>query len=832
MVTSPRRAERATEVPACRGPKPLAVDSGRGQIDLVATHAAAHQDVLPGGPEARLLVPGGHRLHRHPGDLIRVGIGMGVLCAGVLIAKRGELPVLERDLFRLINDLPTALLPALWLVMQLGNAAAIPVTAALAAALRRFAMARDLLISGGLAYFGAILVKDLVGRERPAGLPVGAILHEAPLTGLGFVSGHSAVAAAIATAAAPYLARRPRRALWALALTVPVARIYMGAHLPLDVVAGAALGWAVGSMVHWVFGVPRWEPRPGAVVALLRRFGLAVHDLRPAGVAARSSHPYRAVSADGEPLFVKILDPDPFDRDWLFRAARFLATHDVKDADAFAPLGQQAEHEAAAALAAWRQGIRVPQIVLARGVGGWAVIAQQCVDGRPVDSLEAAALDHALLSRIWAQVARLREARIAHRDLVASNVLVDGSGLPWLVDFGNAEVGASDAALAGDVAELLASLGRCASLPLLVSTAVEGLGPEAVRRSLHLLAPLALSRVTREQLRERPGSLTALVDELRRQLRLPAEERVTPTRRSVGAASAVWVAAGAVLIGMPVAAGARSVLETMELNGWRWIGAAVIAALAALVAAAVVTERALGSRIAVARVIRCRLAYAASGLPNGRRAGRHAALRGLARSGVPMADADRALSVASAATGIATGVVGLACTSAWLVQGIGAWHWPELPAVLPALAGSAVLLVGAARLSAGRVERLADERTGAALRRGLPRGLRGRALVPVWAAASVILETLAFLAALNGVGSTVPALSGAVVYLAVRTAAAAVPLIDLPGVAELALLAGIRAAGDPLAIACAGVLIARLLTFWLPTVLGGMLAWRERGPLP
>jgi glycosyltransferase 2 family protein len=37
---------------------------------------------------------------------------------------------------------------------------------------------------------------------------------------------------------------------------VAFARIYVGAHLPLDVLGGAAMGWAIGSLVHFLFGAP------------------------------------------------------------------------------------------------------------------------------------------------------------------------------------------------------------------------------------------------------------------------------------------------------------------------------------------------------------------------------------------------------------------------------------------------------------------------------------------------------------------------------------------------------------------------------------------------
>jgi undecaprenyl-diphosphatase len=67
-----------------------------------------------------------------------------------------------------------------------------------------------------------------------------------PFEGLGFVSGHTAVAFAVAAVASPYLDRRGRALAYGLALVVGLARIQVSAHLPLDVVGGAALGYTVG----------------------------------------------------------------------------------------------------------------------------------------------------------------------------------------------------------------------------------------------------------------------------------------------------------------------------------------------------------------------------------------------------------------------------------------------------------------------------------------------------------------------------------------------------------------------------------------------------------
>ena len=92
-------------------------------------------------------------------------------------------------------------------------------------------------------------MKAIVDRQRPAQLLAAVHIRGAPATGNGYPSGHAAVAFALATIAWLWFGPRARWAFLAAAVVVCFGRMYVGAHLPLDVVGGAGLGVASGALV-------------------------------------------------------------------------------------------------------------------------------------------------------------------------------------------------------------------------------------------------------------------------------------------------------------------------------------------------------------------------------------------------------------------------------------------------------------------------------------------------------------------------------------------------------------------------------------------------------
>ena len=169
----------------------------------------------------------------------------------------------EARAFRAVNGLPDALYPPAWAVMQMGAFGAVPAAAAAAWRAGDGELAGRLLLGGTGAWAAAKLVKQVVLRPRPVELLPGIRGRGREAAGLGYLSGHAAVAVALGAAALPRLGPEGRALTLTAMPLVGLTRLYVGAHLPHDIAGGAALGLAADAAAGLVTSGLRTRCAPG-----------------------------------------------------------------------------------------------------------------------------------------------------------------------------------------------------------------------------------------------------------------------------------------------------------------------------------------------------------------------------------------------------------------------------------------------------------------------------------------------------------------------------------------------------------------------------------------
>lgn len=193
-------------------------------------------------------------------DVAWIAGGLAALLLSGVVAGDGTVPGWEQAVFRAINGLPSWLERPMQAAELLGVLLVGPVVAVIAFASRKPRLGLAALVATGAKLGLERVVKALVERQRPAVSTPDAIARGVPIRGLAFVSGHAVLATALSGLASPYLRGRWKAVPWALVALVCFARVYLGAHNPLDVVGGAGLGLAIAGALNLAVGVPARTP--------------------------------------------------------------------------------------------------------------------------------------------------------------------------------------------------------------------------------------------------------------------------------------------------------------------------------------------------------------------------------------------------------------------------------------------------------------------------------------------------------------------------------------------------------------------------------------------
>jgi undecaprenyl-diphosphatase len=627
----------------------------------------------------------------------------------------------------------------------------------------------------------------------------------------------------------PWVGRRWRLAGWITIGAFLIARSIDGTRAPIDGLLVVALGYALGAGVLLLFAAPDRRPTGGDIVAALRASGIRLDRLEWADVASKGSTPYFASTEDGSRLFIKVMGPEERAADAMYR---FYRTARLRGGErrTFATVRRAVEHEAVVALQARSDGVRTARLTGIAEVGPSSLLlAYEAIDGRTLDAVPDVELSDELLAGIWREVRALRVRRTAHRNLGPGNIMVDRHGAVWIIDFGFAELAASEAQLDSDVAELLLSLSARVGPQRTVATAIDVLGADAIRSAAPRLQPMAVSTSVRELIESSKGLDEDVQEEVKaatglEDIEFEPLERIRPQ-------TLLTVVAIGVAFYFLIPQLAQLDLGDVAGANWAWFPVILAFSLVTYVGATLALQGSVPDRLPFPATLYTQVASSfLNRITPAKVGGMAANVRYLQKRGID---------TAIAATGVGISNVGGVIVHVGLLvvflvaTGSDAGLPVDLPSgeavlvglvVVLTLAGLVMITPWGRRVFLRGVWPIARKAWGGVAQVGTD------PLKLLLVFGGSFITTTAYVFALwysiEAFGGGIGFVTVAIVYLAGSAVAQAAPTPGGIGATEAVLIAGLTAFGLAAAVAVPAVFLYRFATFWIP-ILPGWVAFHK-----
>ena len=428
------------------------------------------------------------------------------------------------------------------------------------------------------------LLTDWLVRAAPPGATSG--LPSSSFLSTDFPSpAYLAALVAGAATASPLLPDAWRRVAWGGVLAAALVRFLSATQAPVSVLVTIALGAVVGSAVLVAFGSPRRRPGAMSLRTDLALGGFDVDDLHDESESA-GRRSYLGTSA-GRPIEVVYIDRDDRDVDLLARAVRTIRVRDVDEESLSAQPDQRVQHHAVVTLMAEQAGARVPKVyAVVPAARESALIALDAVTGPTLAELSGEAVSEAALDDLWHQLGLLHGAKIAHRSLTRSNLVIDGDTAS-LYGLENARLVAGVESRAVDVAELLVTTALVVGIERAVAAAMRIADHAELEAALAFVQSPALPPQTRKAAKKPKGFITDVRTALQTELGVEQVELAELERISVPKVL-TWVGFAVLtffLLGL--ASNWSEISSEMQGLNWWWVVPILIVTLLGPVSGAV-----------------------------------------------------------------------------------------------------------------------------------------------------------------------------------------------------------------------------------------------------
>ncbi|WP_072804960.1 lysylphosphatidylglycerol synthase transmembrane domain-containing protein [Rhodococcoides yunnanense] len=640
-----------------------------------------------------------------------------------------------------------------------------------------------------------------------------------------------AMLAAVLTVSGPWLPARWRRLWWLLLLAFVPIHLFVSTVVPARSLFGLSAGWCIGALIVLVVGTPALEVPLDQAARLLAGRGHVVDSFKVLKPAGSGPLVLSATTEGTAPaVVVEMYGENQRSGGALRQAWRWLSFRNSESAPLHASMRRAVEHRALMAIAIGEIGVASSKpIMVAALARGWALYAHSAPRGMPVDESSP----DSLATSIWTGLHTLHTNQISHGDLRSVEIRND-NGQALFGGFSFAELGASDAQMQSDVAQMLISTSALFGEKRAVRIAIETLGEDTVLTASRRLTRSAIPARVRKSVTDGKGVMNAVRDEVLQQTgadKIKAEQVTRFTRNQI---IQLVLLIGLVYVAYPFISAVPTFVTELKTANWSWalLGLAV-SALTYVGAAAALWACASGL-VSFRNLTIMQLAntFAATTTPAGV-GGLALSVRFLQKGGLGAVRATAAVALQQSVQ-VITHVSLLIFFSVVAGTSADLAHFVPDPTVLYLIAGVALGIVGTFMFVP-------------TLRRWLRNAVRPQLkevfgelgdllkdpkrffVIIIGCAATTLGAALALWASIEAFGGGTTFVTVTVVTMIGGTLASAAPTPGGVGAVEAALIGGLAAFGLPASIAVPSVLLYRVLTCWLPVFCGWpTLRWLTR----
>lgn len=583
------------------------------------------------------------------------------------------------------------------------------------------------------------------------------------------------------------------------------------------------LGWSIGLAVRYLVGTPINRASIEKITEALEISGLKIVKIEHS-LETSEGRIYKAELNTGSQINIWVFD-------WELQGSGVLGSWwrglNVKTSGDFRGMSirRRIERTALLTYAISATGVRVPEVELVKEIEPDSIfIALENINGSSFAEMNSKKIKitPSQIEKFLSDVKIMHEADIAHRSLSSENIFVSQSGDISFTGLHSGTIAATDLQKRVDLAEALVSAARSSSISETIVVAKKLFSTKELTKTIPAIQSVVMSRKTREYLKQEKELLNNLriaLGEL-----LPSSEIQPISFQRIKWKNIILATASVIALYVLVPQFSQiNIKELITTAEWKWAGVALLGSALTYFASTALLLAFISVPVNWYKALQAQLAASFATLVTPPTLGSVAVnIRFLNKSGVSGP-------TAATAVGVSQVIIFFIHVILLFIFGVIAGSQTDFSfrpsrdsLVIIVLIFAFIVLIFSISVFRNWILnkiRPIISQIGPVL--SVISQQPQRLLLSVVSSIALnIAYIIAFYASLNAFGSNISIATTAFVYLAGATIGQAAPTPGGIGAVEAALIAGLTASGIPSGTALSGVLLYRVVTFWLPVLPG------------